>query len=105
LIDTSTVETIDAGLKTIATVKNVGSSSQDALQWLRSKEDDWLLFFDNSDDPKINLNDYFPQCTHGNILITSRNPGLRVYTASHGHVSDMEETDAMDLLLRSAALD
>ncbi|KAJ6569819.1 P-loop containing nucleoside triphosphate hydrolase protein [Mycena vulgaris] len=105
LIDTSTVETIDAGLKTIATVKNVGSSSQDALQWLRSKEDDWLLFFDNSDDPKINLNDYFPQCTHGNILITSRNPGLRVYAASHSHVSDMEETDAMDLLLRSAALD
>ncbi|KAJ6517585.1 hypothetical protein DFH09DRAFT_1195270 [Mycena vulgaris] len=105
LIDTSTVETIDAGLKTIATVKNVGTSSQDALQWLRSKEDDWLLFFDNSDDPKIDLNDYFPQCTHGNILITSRNPGLRVYAASHSHVSDMEETDAMDLLLRSAALD
>ncbi|KAJ6517598.1 hypothetical protein DFH09DRAFT_1195296 [Mycena vulgaris] len=105
LIDTSTVETIDAGLKTIATVKNVGNSSQDALQWLSSKEDDWLLFFDNSDDPKIDLNDYFPQCTHGNILITSRNPGLRVYTASHSHVSDMEETDAMDLLLRSAALD
>ncbi|KAJ6471667.1 hypothetical protein DFH09DRAFT_1220144, partial [Mycena vulgaris] len=105
LIDTSTVETIDAGLKTIATVKNVGSSSQDALQWLKSKADDWLLFFDNSDDPKINLNDYFPQCTHGNILITSRNPGLRVYAASHYHVSDMEETDAMDLLLRSAALD
>ncbi|KAJ6472961.1 hypothetical protein DFH09DRAFT_1474841 [Mycena vulgaris] len=105
LIDTSTVETIDAGLKTIATAKNVGTSSQDALQWLRSKEDDWLLFFDNSDDPKINLNDYLPQCTHGNILITSRNPGLRVYAASHSHVSDMEETDAMDLLLRSAALD
>ncbi|KAJ6517602.1 hypothetical protein DFH09DRAFT_1195308 [Mycena vulgaris] len=104
LIDTSTVETIDAGLKTIATAKNVGSSSQDALQWLRSKEDDWLLFFDNSDDPKINLNDYFPQCTHGNILITSRNPGLRVYAASHFHVSDMEETDAVNLLLRSAAL-
>ncbi|KAJ6517581.1 hypothetical protein DFH09DRAFT_1287762 [Mycena vulgaris] len=105
LIDTSIVETIDAGLKTIATVKNVGSSSQDALQWLRSKADDWLLFFDNSDDPKINLNDYFPQCTHGNILITSRNPGLCIYAASHYHVSDMEETDAMDLLLRSAALD
>ncbi|KAJ6472955.1 hypothetical protein DFH09DRAFT_1293848 [Mycena vulgaris] len=105
LIDTSTVETIDAGLKTIATAKNVGSSPQDALQWLRSKADDWLLFFDNADDPKINLNDYFPQCTHGNILITSRNPGLCVYAASHYHVSDMEETDAMDLLLRSAALD
>ncbi|KAJ7087440.1 hypothetical protein C8R44DRAFT_580543, partial [Mycena epipterygia] len=38
----------------------------------------------------------------GNILITSRNPGLRVYAGSHSAVSDMEEMDAVDLLLRSA---
>ncbi|KAJ7083582.1 hypothetical protein C8R44DRAFT_652043, partial [Mycena epipterygia] len=77
-------------------------SSQDALQWLQSKEDEWLLFFDNADDPKINLNDYFPQCDHGNIIITSRNPGLVVHASSHSVVSDMEEIDAVDLLLRSA---
>ncbi|KAJ7435059.1 hypothetical protein FB451DRAFT_1379587 [Mycena latifolia] len=100
-----TVETIDAGLKMIATTKNVGDSSKDALQWLRSKQDKWLLFFDNADDPKINLNNYFPQCSHGNIIITSRNPGLCVYTGSDCAVSDMEERDAVDLLLRSAAQD
>ncbi|KAJ7101062.1 hypothetical protein C8R44DRAFT_536578, partial [Mycena epipterygia] len=78
---------------------------QDALQWLQSKQEQWLLFFDNADDPKINLNDYFPQCNHGNIIITSRNPGLCVYANSHCIVSDMEEIDAVDLLLRSAAQD
>ncbi|KAJ7101079.1 hypothetical protein C8R44DRAFT_946531, partial [Mycena epipterygia] len=75
---------------------------QDALQWLQSKQDEWLLFFDNADDPKLNLNNYFPQCGHGNILITSRNPGLCVYAGSHSAVSDMEDMDAVDLLLRSA---
>ncbi|KAJ7101066.1 P-loop containing nucleoside triphosphate hydrolase protein, partial [Mycena epipterygia] len=104
-IDSSSIETIDTGLKNIATTKTVGDSSQDALQWLRSKQDEWLLVFDNADDPKINLNNYFPQCDHGNILITSRNPGLCVYAGSHSPVSDMEEIEAADLLLRSAVQD
>ncbi|KAJ7081483.1 hypothetical protein C8R44DRAFT_905261, partial [Mycena epipterygia] len=101
-IDSSSIETIETGLKDIAKTKTVGDSSQSALQYLRSKKEEWLLFFDNADDPKINLNDYFPQCDHGNILITSRNPGLCVYAGSHSPVSDMEEIDAVDLLLRSA---
>ncbi|KAJ7437969.1 hypothetical protein FB451DRAFT_1107983 [Mycena latifolia] len=105
VIDTSTLQTIDAGLKMIATTKSVGGSSKDALQWLKSKKDEWLLFLDNADDPKINLNNYFPQCSHGNIIITSRNPGLCVYAGSHCAVSDMEEEDAVDLLLTSAAQD
>ncbi|KAJ7662367.1 P-loop containing nucleoside triphosphate hydrolase protein, partial [Mycena rosella] len=105
LVDTSTVTTIETGLKNIATSKGVGDSSQDALQWLKSKPDEWLLFFDNADDPNIDLNQYFPQCNHGNIIITSRNPGLCVYAGSHSAVSDMEESDAVNLLLRSAAQD
>jgi hypothetical protein len=59
-IDTSTIETIDTGLKNIALAKNVGSTSQEALQWLRNKPDEWLLFFDNADDPKVNLNKFLP---------------------------------------------
>ncbi|KAJ7081522.1 hypothetical protein C8R44DRAFT_862719 [Mycena epipterygia] len=101
-IDSSTVGTIDTGLKNIANAKTVGESLKDALQWLQSKQEQWLMFFDNTDNPKINLNDYFPQCDHGNIIITSRNPGLVVYASSHSLVSDMEEIDAVDLLLRSA---
>ncbi|KAJ7081493.1 P-loop containing nucleoside triphosphate hydrolase protein, partial [Mycena epipterygia] len=101
-IDSSSIETIDTGLKNIAKTKSVGESSQDALQYLRRKQEEWFLFFDNADDPKIDLNDYFPKCDHGNIIITSRNPGLVVYASSHSLVSEMEEIDAVGLLLRSA---
>ncbi|KAJ7106920.1 hypothetical protein C8R44DRAFT_589281, partial [Mycena epipterygia] len=101
-IDTSTIETIDTGLKNIALAKNVGSTSQDALQWLRNRPDAWLLFFDNADDPKLNLNKFIPRCNHGNIIITSRNPELSGYVGAHSEVSDMEEEDAVDLLLKGA---
>jgi hypothetical protein len=73
------------------------------LKWLASTQEDWLLFYDNADDPKINLNSFLPRCNHGNIVITSRNPGLRVYAGAHSAISDMEETDAVALLLKSAA--
>ncbi|KAJ6547981.1 hypothetical protein DFH09DRAFT_1281715 [Mycena vulgaris] len=103
LIDTSTTETIDTGLKNIAATQNAGSTAQDGLNWLSSKPAEWLLFFDNADDPKIDLNNFFPHCKHGNILITSRNPSLRVHAGGYSLVSDMEEPDAVDLLLTSAA--
>ncbi|KAJ7852988.1 P-loop containing nucleoside triphosphate hydrolase protein [Mycena leptocephala] len=102
-LDGSTAETIDTGLKNIASMKNVGNSSQDALRWLANKEEDWLVFYDNTDDPKLNLNSFLPQCTHGNIIITTRNSGLCVYAGANSAVSDMEETDAVKLLLKSAA--
>ncbi|KAJ7713106.1 P-loop containing nucleoside triphosphate hydrolase protein [Mycena metata] len=101
LVDTSKVDTIETGLKGIAVSKNVGDSAQAALRWLQSNHTRWLLFFDNADDPKINLNDFLPKCNHGNIIITSRNPDLRNYGA-HTLVSDMEEADATTLLLRRA---
>ncbi|KAJ7916511.1 hypothetical protein B0H13DRAFT_2448673 [Mycena leptocephala] len=87
--------------------KNAGSTSQDALRWLKNNNKlNWLLFFDNADDRTISLHSFFPQCTHGNILITSRNPGLRTICAgAHCCVSDMELPDAVELLLNSAAED
>ncbi|KAJ7712813.1 P-loop containing nucleoside triphosphate hydrolase protein [Mycena metata] len=101
-VDTSTIATIETGLKNIAVLKDFGHSPQDGLLWLTSKVEEWLLFFDNADDPSINLNDYIPQCNHGNVIITSRNPGLCVYAGSNSPVSDMEEEDAVTLLLKSA---
>ncbi|KAJ7642598.1 hypothetical protein DFH06DRAFT_603443 [Mycena polygramma] len=98
MIDTSTVETITNGLKNIAVSKHVGDSKQEALQWLTTNREGWLVFFDNADDPKINLNRFFPQCDHGNILITTRNPELGMY-GEDSLVSDMEETEAVTLLL------
>ncbi|KAJ7658567.1 hypothetical protein B0H17DRAFT_897528, partial [Mycena rosella] len=102
LIDASTIETIDMGYKNVAVSKHAGNTLQEALRWLVSMHHDWLLLFDNADDPAINLNKFLPQCDHGNILITSRNPGLSVYAGAHSPVSDMEKSDAVELLLRCA---
>jgi hypothetical protein len=102
-LDASSTVTIETGLKNIATVKNVGRSSQDALKWLANTPQDWLLFYDNADDPKINLNRFLPRCNHGNIIITSRNPELCVYAGAHSAVSNMDQADAVALLLQSAA--
>ncbi|KAJ6459265.1 hypothetical protein C8R45DRAFT_942293 [Mycena sanguinolenta] len=98
LLDASTIGTIQSGLQNIVTAKGAG---QDALAWLAGKHENWLLFFDNADDPEINLNQFIPRCNHGNIIVTSRNPNLRGYGES-SQVSDMEESDAVALLLKSA---
>ncbi|KAJ7348471.1 hypothetical protein DFH08DRAFT_743874 [Mycena albidolilacea] len=103
MVDTTTTKTIETGLKNIVATKNCGTTWQDALKWLVANQDGWLLFFDNADDPTINLYKFFPKCKHGNILITSRNPGLCPHVGSHSLVSDLEETDAVQLLLRSAS--
>ncbi|KAJ7711203.1 hypothetical protein B0H16DRAFT_1437922 [Mycena metata] len=101
-VDTSTIATIETSFKNIAVLKDFGGSPEDGLLWLTSKVEEWLLLFDNADNPGINLNDYIPQCNHGNIIITSRNPGMCVYAGSDSLVSDMKEEDAVALLLKSA---
>ena len=61
---------------------------------------------DNADDPEINLQQFFPRCAHGNIIITSRNRDCRRHAPdSNVHVSGMDTHDAVELLLRSAMLE
>src|SRR3984957_18633645 len=72
-VDASTVETITTDLRSIAVAKGVGNSENDALNWLSRQRKEWLLLFNSADDTMLNLRDYFPRCSHGNILITSRN--------------------------------
>lgn len=40
---------------------------------MMQSEAKWLLIFDNADDPDL-LRDYWPACTSGSILTTSRDP-------------------------------
>ncbi|KAF7341945.1 FabD/lysophospholipase-like protein [Mycena sanguinolenta] len=82
-IDASNKDTIETGLKNIAVTKETGKASQDALIWLARKREEWLLFLDNADDPTFNLNH------------------VRIHGA-HFEVSNMEKSDAVALLLKSA---
>jgi hypothetical protein len=106
LIDASTLDTIKTALQNIALTRSLGSGHTEALQWLVTRNDEWMLIFDNADDPGIDLFQFFPPSAVGNIIITSRNPQLRVHAQGANHrVSDMDEEDAVQLLLASAAQD
>ncbi|KAJ7860874.1 P-loop containing nucleoside triphosphate hydrolase protein, partial [Mycena olivaceomarginata] len=105
-INAGSLQALDTAFKSIAIANKIGNSLQDALLWLITSMEEWMLLFDNADDPNINLFQFFPQCTHGNIIITSRNPQLAVHgPKSHSKVGNMKETDAIDLLLLSAVED
>ncbi|KAH8822473.1 hypothetical protein DL96DRAFT_1819944 [Flagelloscypha sp. PMI_526] len=103
-IDASSKLTLENDLASIA----VGSSDQpsvdDALRILRSRQEEWLLFFDNADDPSLNLRPYI-SWSHGNILITSRNRELRVHAPKCSiWVDRLDLKDAKELLLKGLSI-
>ena len=101
-VDASTKETISVGLTNIALSQGIGESEEAALEWFSRQREEWLLVLDNADDPTVNFRPYLPACSHGNILITSRNRDTCVYAPQFCHVSDMRPEDARDLLLKVA---
>ncbi|KAJ7838653.1 P-loop containing nucleoside triphosphate hydrolase protein, partial [Mycena olivaceomarginata] len=102
-IDTSTLGTLKLSFRGLAIAMHAGDTTEHALQWLITQQTEWLLLFDNADNTGIDLQQFMPRCSHGNILITTRNPGLCVHAPdSHYRLSDMEEADAVELLLRSS---
>lgn len=99
-IDASTAQTIRTNLKNIALAKGIGESASDAMDWLTRRREEWLLLFNNADDPKLNLNRFFPSGSHGNILITSRNHEICLHAGHSSYkVSSMTPEDARKLLL------
>lgn len=101
------MHTISIDMKSIAVAYGIGKSEQDTLLWLSGKRQQWLILFDNADDPKVNLGNYFPKCSHGNILITSRNRAIRNHAAapqSSSNISRLSLDDAKALLLRVACI-
>ncbi|KAJ7111241.1 hypothetical protein C8R44DRAFT_856589 [Mycena epipterygia] len=82
-IDSSSIDTIETSLKNIAKIKSIGDSSQDALQWLRSKQEKWLLFFDNADDPKVLQ--YLPLAIIQAGAFISKSGALNSYLALYEH--------------------
>ncbi|CAG8764906.1 13164_t:CDS:1, partial [Acaulospora colombiana] len=64
---------------------------------------DWLLIYDNADDPDLDLRDYIPHCDHGSIFITTRNPGLGDLSPQcHLKLETMSEDEAVHALLTAA---
>lgn len=99
-IDASTAQTIDTDMRNIAIGKEIGESADDTIIWLAGKREEWLLLFNNADDTMLDLSGFFPSCSHGNILITSRNHETRIHAPGFSYnVSGLNPGDARDLLL------
>jgi tetratricopeptide (TPR) repeat protein len=106
-------ESIEISLKGISCMSTaqdfgVDGSVQSVLQWISSIQEEWLIVFDNADDlsPEAVAN-FFPPGNRGNILITSRNQSMgRIVTLLENsiEVNEMEESDAITLLLRASCL-
>ena len=101
-IDATNQQTLEADLAAI-TPTNVKQSVDACKHWLAHQhKQNWLLFFDNADDVQLNLATFFPKCRFGNILITTRNPQLCIYTdqGADAKVAVMDSGDAKFLLMQ-----
>ena len=111
-VDASTAGTIELSLGEIAIDPNaetsgVQRSSKSVLQWLSNVGHDWLLVFDNAGGDHDAVAEYMPPGNCGNVLITSRNPSLTRFVSQGARIEigDMEEEDAVTLLLKSSSMD
>ncbi|KAJ7447413.1 P-loop containing nucleoside triphosphate hydrolase protein, partial [Mycena latifolia] len=104
-IDSSSQQMTESDLSAIAHVKGVGKTFQDTLGWLCHQHTEWLMVFNNADDAQLKLSRYFPSCSHGNIIITSRNRTLDQAVGAKLKVEQMELNQATDLLLAAAGYD
>jgi hypothetical protein len=95
-IDATSATTIEADLKSIALAKGAGDNPSDALTWLARLSEEWLMVYNNADDTTLELRRYFPTCSHGKILVTTRNRRIILLgqgVEPHCHVSEMSRGD------------
>ncbi|KIM32300.1 hypothetical protein M408DRAFT_20617 [Serendipita vermifera MAFF 305830] len=109
-IDGSSVRNIESGV--IGRVKLFGttysrSTVAEALDVLANPDQEitreWVIVYDNVDDPSIDISQYFPNCSFGSIIITTCNPNLgNLAPQAHIQLDVMTEEEAVEVLLQSA---
>ena len=108
-VDASSLENVLISLRGIATQDSgMSDSVGSVLQWISHIQGEWLIVFDNADDISPGVVERFiPPGNRGNILITSRNRSMGRVIAFENliEITEMEESDAITLLLRASHLD
>ena len=104
------METSLKGISSLPTAQcsGVDGSVESVLQWISFLQEEWLIVFDNADTPPPEVVEKFiPSGNWGNILITSRNKSMgRIVSFGNGiEIKEMEEADAITLLLKASCLD
>ena len=112
-VDASSEESIIMSLRGISSISAIQASCLDGsiesvLQWMSSIQEEWLIVFDNADISPVHMVEKFiPPGNGGNILITSQNQSMgRVVPFENIiEINEMEEADAITLLLKAGHLD
>ncbi|KAG8718742.1 hypothetical protein FRC09_012178 [Ceratobasidium sp. 395] len=104
-VDATTRESIIASLKGFALAKKLGETYEDTLRWLELAPTQWLLVFDNADDPELGISKFIPGGSYGSVLITTRLRTLVMLGRPHGPESDcavggMDAEEGLELLLK-----
>ena len=112
-VDASSLESINISLKGISAIPAaqascLDGSAESALQWISGILGEWMIVFDNADDlhPDV-VAKFIPPGKTGNILITSRNRtmGRLIGYKNVIEINEMEEADAITLLLKASCLE
>lgn len=106
-IDASSHEHAKQSFSTIARVGRVEPNERAAKNWLSSlgRDKPWLLIVDNADEINFPVEECFPDGDCGFILITTRNPILKVHGTigpRYFHFGELEENESVELLLKAA---
>ena len=112
-VDASSLESINMSLKGILSIPTAHAPSLDGsvesvLWWISGIQEEWMLVFDNVDDltPDV-VAKFIPPGNRGNILITSRNRSMGRLVGFENviEIDEIEEADAITLLLKASCLD
>ena len=106
-IDASSSEHAKQSFSTIARIGKVEPNERAAKHWLSSLNEGqpWLLIIDNADDLDIPVESLFPDRNNSIILITTRNPTLKVHgntSPRYYHFVEHDKTASAELLLKAA---
>ncbi|KAM0162911.1 hypothetical protein ACHAPG_001618 [Botrytis cinerea] len=102
-IDCSNESTAEKGFASLGENAQKASSLEAGMHWLSNQSTSWLLVLDNADDPEMDLPRYFPAGGNGHILVTTRNPGVRIHnTVGYLKFQGMDPEEAITLLLKLA---
>ena len=97
------METAERALSDIGKIGGLGENHQAGMYWLTSLDLPWMLVIDNADDPFVDYSRFFPSGDKGHILVTSRLQDCKIHaTIGYHEFRNMEEEDAVTLLLRAA---
>jgi tetratricopeptide (TPR) repeat protein len=108
-INAGTEAALKADFETIIRSRGIeyhSSSYHDAITWLATRPEDWLVIMDNADDVSFLLLPYIPQSAYGNIIVTTRSPYHALLAPKTSYQLDgLSMEDAISVILTASGYD